>query len=121
MSIEVLYLPQNFCTPKTNFWLCPWLQNRARLLYKVTVVKSAESYNTRINHHYISHLNTGLGKIQFSGQHFSSEDIGVMAAEKRLFQFFHLPRGKVGTRATPLVVTDAAAGVATVALFVVVT
>jgi len=44
-----------------------------------------------------------------------------MAAEERLFQFFHLPHGKVGSRATPLVVADAAVGVATVAVVVVVT
>ena len=25
MSIEVLYLPKNFYTPKTKFWLRPWL------------------------------------------------------------------------------------------------
>ena len=69
----------------------------------------------------LTDLNTRLGQIQFSGQHFAYEDIRVVAADERLFQFFHLPRGKVGTRATALVVVLAAAGVATVALLVLVT
>jgi len=62
------------------------------------------------------YLDTRLSEIEFSRQHFSSEHIRVMAGEESLFQFFHLPRGKVGTRATSFVV--AAAGVATVAVVV---
>ena len=66
-------------------------------------------------------LNAGLCEIKFSGEHFSDKDIRVMTADESLFQFFHLPRGKVGTCATSFVVADAAVGVATVAVFVLVT
>ena len=44
-----------------------------------------------------------------------------MTTKERLFQFFHLPRGKVGARATSLVVADAAVSVATETVLILVT
>lgn len=67
---------------------------------------------------YRPDLYARFGKVEFSGEHFSDEYIRVVAAEESLFQFFHLPRGKVGTRATSLVAAD---GVTSVAVVVIVT
>ena len=68
-----------------------------------------------------AYLDARFGEVELPGKHLSYEDIWIMAAKKCLFQFFHLPHGKVGACSTSLVVADAAVGVATVAVFVVVT